>query len=77
MKASKALSAVSRRDLLKLTGQYGISSVVMGAAALGGAATLPSLGRAAETSYDKRFGKEAKHTLKLGASGFNARNLLI
>lgn len=77
MKASKALSAVSRRDLLKLTGQYGISSVVMGAATLGGAATLPSLARAAETSYDKRFGTEPKHQLKLGASGFNARNLLI
>ena len=77
MKASKALSAVSRRDLLKLTGRYGISSVVMGAATLGGAVTLPSLARAAETSYDKRFGREPKHEFKLGASGFNARNLLI
>ena len=77
MTASKALSALSRRDLMRLAGRFGISSVVMGAAALGGAATLPSLARAAETSYDKRFAREPKHQLKLGASGFNARNLLI
>ncbi|MFT4620986.1 MAG: TRAP-type C4-dicarboxylate transport system substrate-binding protein, partial [Polaromonas sp.] len=77
MKASKALSQISRRDLLKLTGTYGISSVVMGAAALTGAVTLPSIAKAAESTYTKRFANEPKHTLKLGASGFNARNLLI
>ncbi len=38
---------------------------------------LPELARAAESTYDKRFKKEAKFTLKFGASGFNARNLLI
>ncbi|MEM7488912.1 MAG: TRAP transporter substrate-binding protein DctP, partial [Pseudomonadota bacterium] len=77
MKASKALSQVSRRDLLKLTGTYGLSSVVMGAATLTGAVTLPSLARAAESTYEKRFANEPKHMLKMGASGFNARNLLI
>ena len=77
MKVSKALSGISRRDLFRLTGQFGLSSVVFGAGALTGAVSLPSLARAAETSYDKRFAKEAKHTLKLGAAGFNARNLLI
>ncbi len=77
MKASKTLSGISRRDVLKLTGQYGISSVVMGAAALTGAVSLPSLAKAAESTYTKRFANEPKHTLKLGASGFNARNLLI
>ncbi len=77
MKISKALSGISRRDLFKLTGQYGISSVLMGAGALGGAVTLPSLARAAESTYEKRFGKEAKHTLKFGAAGFNPQNLLI
>jgi TRAP-type C4-dicarboxylate transport system substrate-binding protein len=77
MKASKALSALSRRDLMRLTGRFGISSVVMGAAALGGTASLTSIARAAESTYDKRFAREAKHTFKLGASGFNARNLLI
>lgn len=77
MKASKALSQISRRDVLKLTGTYGISSVVMGAAALTGAVTLPSLAKAAESTYTKRFANEPKHTLKLGAAGFNTRNLLI
>jgi hypothetical protein len=77
MKASKALSAVSRRDVFRLAGQFGLSSVVLGAGTLGGAVTLPSLAKAAESTYSKRFGKEPKHTLKLGASGFNARNLLI
>ena len=50
------------------------------AMALTGAAGLLStaeLARAAESTYDKRFSKEAKHTFKMGASGFNARNLLI
>ncbi|HAW48769.1 MAG TPA: TRAP transporter substrate-binding protein DctP, partial [Roseovarius sp.] len=77
MKVSKALSGISRRDLFRLTGQFGLSSVVMGAGALTGAVSLPSLARAAESTYDKRFAKEPKHTLKLGAAGFNARNLLI
>ncbi|MEO0830549.1 MAG: TRAP transporter substrate-binding protein, partial [Pseudomonadota bacterium] len=44
---------------------------------LTGGVTLSSLAKAAESTYDKRFGKEAKHTLKLGAAGFNQRNLLI
>ncbi|MEM8851982.1 MAG: TRAP transporter substrate-binding protein [Pseudomonadota bacterium] len=77
MKASRALSQVSRRDLLKLTGTYGLSSVVMGAATLTGAVTLPSLARAAESTYEKRFANEPKHMLKMGAAGFNTRNLLI
>ena len=77
MKVSSALSKISRRDLMKLTGQYGVSSVMMAAGTLGVTATLPSLARAAESTYDRRFGKEAKHTFKLGASGFNPRNLLI
>jgi len=55
MKVSKALSAISRRDLFKLTGRYGISSVVMGVAAMTGAATLPNIAKAAESEYDKRF----------------------
>jgi len=39
--------------------------------------SLASLAQAAESTYTKRFSKQAKHTLKFGASGFNARNLLI
>ena len=77
MKASNALSGISRRDLFKLSGQYGLSSVVLGASALTGAVTLGDVARAAESTYEKRFAKEAKYTFKLGAAGFNARNLLI
>ena len=77
MKASRVLNQISRRDLFRLTGTYGLSSVMMGAATLTGAVTLPSLARAVESTHERRFGKEARYELKIGASGFNARNLLI
>ncbi|WP_179380955.1 TRAP transporter substrate-binding protein [Jannaschia marina] len=77
MKASNALRGISRRDLFKLSGQYGMSSVLLGASALTGAVTIADVAKAAESSYEKRFAKEPKHTFKLGAAGFNQRNLLI
>ncbi len=77
MKASKALAQVSRRDAMKLAGRFGLSSMVMGAATLTGAVSMPSLARAAESAYTKRFAKEPRVQLKMGASGFNAENLLI
>ncbi|NIA71135.1 TRAP transporter substrate-binding protein [Pelagibius litoralis] len=77
MKVSETLSGISRRDLFKLTGQYGLTSTLLAAGSFGGAVSIASLARAAESTYTKRFAKEAKHQLKFGASGFNARNLLI
>ncbi|MEX0351587.1 MAG: TRAP transporter substrate-binding protein [Paracoccaceae bacterium] len=77
MKVADKLSRISRRDLFKLSGQYGLSSTLLAAGSMGGIASLPSLAAAAESTYEKRFAKEAKFTLKFGASGFNARNLLI
>ncbi|WP_282607398.1 TRAP transporter substrate-binding protein [Pelagibius sp. Alg239-R121] len=77
MTVSDKLNGISRRDLFRVAGQYGMSSTLMAAASFGGAMTLSGLARAAESTYEKRFAKEAKHTLKFGASGFNARNLLI
>lgn len=68
---------VSRRDLIRVAGTYGLSSTLIGGAALSGALTLPELAEAASSTYNKRFSKPAKHTLKFGASGFNERNLLI
>ncbi|WP_299850247.1 TRAP transporter substrate-binding protein [uncultured Roseovarius sp.] len=68
---------ISRRNLLRVAGTYGLSSTLLGGAALTGALTLPELAEAASSTYDKRFSKPAKHTLKFGASGFNERNLLI
>ena len=77
MSVSKKLSGISRRDLFKLAGQYGVSSTLMAAGTFGGAMTIGSLAKAAESTYEKRFAKEAKHTLKFGAAGFNPQNLLI
>ena len=69
MKVSKALGAISRRDLFKLSGQFGLSSTLLAAGSLGGAVSLASLAKAAESTYEKRFSKPAKHTLKFGAAG--------
>ncbi|MEM8595834.1 MAG: TRAP transporter substrate-binding protein DctP [Pseudomonadota bacterium] len=77
MKASNVINQISRRDLMKVAGRYGITSTVMAAGGLAGTVSLSSLAKAAESTYEKRFAKEAKHTLKFGAAGFNQRNLLI
>ncbi|MEM1362824.1 MAG: TRAP transporter substrate-binding protein [Pseudomonadota bacterium] len=77
MSVMNKLARISRRDLMRLTGQYGITSTVLAAGGLTGMVSLPSLAKAAESTYEKRFANEPKHTLKFGAAGFNARNLLI
>jgi len=74
---SEKLTHVSRRDLLRLTRQYGITSTLLAAGALTGTVSLARLAEAANSTYEKRFKTEAKHTLKFGAAGFNERNLLI
>jgi TRAP-type C4-dicarboxylate transport system substrate-binding protein len=71
------LNHISRRDLFRVAGRYGMSSTLLAAGGFGGAMSLANLASAAESTYDKRFSKPAKHTLKFGASGFNAQNLLI
>ena len=77
MGVSDKLSRISRRDLFKVAGTYGMSSTLLAAGTFGGAMSLGSLAKAAESTYEKRFAKEPKHTLKFGAAGFNQRNLLI
>jgi len=74
---SNNLRGISRRDLFRVAGRYGMSSTLLAAGGFGGAMSLANLASAAESTYEKRFSKPAKHTLKFGASGFNARNLLI
>jgi TRAP-type C4-dicarboxylate transport system substrate-binding protein len=54
-----------------------MSSTLLAAGGFGGGMSLANLASAAESTYDKRYAKPAKHTLKFGASGFNAQNLLI
>ncbi len=71
------MGQISRRDLFRLAGRYGMSSTLLAAGGFGGAMSLANLATAAESTYERRFSKPAKHTLKFGASGFNARNLLI
>ena len=71
------LRGVSRRDLLRISGQFGLSSTLIAASALTGAITAPRLAEAANSTYEKRFSKPSRHMLKFGASGFNERNLLI
>ncbi len=68
---------ISRRDFFRIAGTYGMSSTLMAAGAFGGAMTAANLAAAAESTYNKRFSKEPKHTLKFGAAGFNQQNLLI
>ncbi len=68
---------IPRREVFRLAKRYGISSVLLGASALTGAVSLARLAEAANSTYEKRFKNEPKHTLKFGAAGFNEKNLLI
>ncbi len=77
MSITGKFSRISRRDLFRVAGAYGMSSTLLAAGSFGGAMSLANLATAAESTYKKRYSKPAKHTLKFGASGFNARNLLI
>ncbi|MBT0958947.1 TRAP transporter substrate-binding protein [Alphaproteobacteria bacterium KMM 3653] len=77
MSTSDNLRNISRRDLFRVAGRYGMSSTLLAAGGFGGAMSLANLASAAESTYERRFSKEARHTLKFGASGFNAQNLLI
>lgn len=71
------LKNISRRDLLRLTKHFGVTTTLLAAGGLAGAISFPRLAEAANSTYKKRFKGKAKHTLKFGAAGFNERNLLI
>jgi len=74
---TEKLKHVSRRDLLRLTKQFGISSTLLAAGGLTGMVTLPRLAEAANSTYKKRFKNKPKFKLKFGAAGFTEKNLLI
>ncbi len=74
---SDKLKNISRRDLLRVTGRFGVSSTLLAVAGMAGTLTLPELAAAANSTYKKRFKKPAMFKLKFGGSGFNERNLLI
>ena len=77
MKVSDKLKGISRRDLLRLTKHFGVTSTLLAAGGLTGAVSFSRLAEAANSTYEKRFKTPAKHKLKFGAAGFNERNLLI
>lgn len=62
---------LSKREFLNLTKRYGMSSVMLASAGIGGVFSFANIASAAESTYEKRFKKEAKFTLKFGASGFS------
>ncbi len=74
---SEKLKGVSRRDILRLTKHFGITSTLLAAGGLTGVVSFARLAEAAKTTYKKRFKNKAKFNLKFGAAGFNERNLLI
>jgi TRAP-type transport system periplasmic protein len=74
---SDKLKGISRRDLLRVTGRFGVSSTLLAVAGMTGVVTLPELAAAANSKYKKRFKKPARFKLKFGGSGFNERNLMI
>jgi len=74
---TEKLKHVSRRDLLRLTKHFGISSTLLAAGGLTGLVTLPQLAEAANSTYKKRHKNKPKFKLKFGAAGFTEKNLLI
>jgi TRAP-type C4-dicarboxylate transport system substrate-binding protein len=74
---SDKLKGITRRDLMRVTGQYGVTSTLLAAAGMSGVVSLSKLAAAANSTYEKRFKKEPRFKLKMGASGFNEKNLLI
>ena len=71
---SRKTDGISRRDFVRLTKRFGVSSVLMAGAGIASPMTFSSLAHAAESTYTKRFSKSAKHTFKFGAAGFSANS---
>jgi len=74
---AEKLQGISRRDMLRLTKQFGITSTMLAAGGMTGAVTFSRLAEAANTTYQKRYKTPAKFEWKFGGAGFNAQNLLI
>ena len=54
---NRDLSGVSRRDFMRVTKQFGMSSTLLALVGMTGAITLPSLAQAVESAYKKRLSK--------------------
>ena len=66
------LAGVSRRDFHRIAGLFGLSSTLFAAQSMGGLFSAEALAQTANTKFNKRFGKKAKHVLRLGTI-FNER----
>lgn len=72
---SKRTEKVSRRDFMRISGRYGMTSTLIAASTLGAGVTFSSLANAAAETDKKRYATKPKFQLKFGASGFNEKNL--
>lgn len=70
---TKQPNGISKREFLKLTKHYGISSVLMSAASAGGLLSFSQMAAAADKTAKQRKRKPTKYTFKLGASALNER----
>jgi TRAP-type transport system periplasmic protein len=61
------LSGVSRRDFMRISSRYGMTATYAAAAAMGGLFSADALAQTANTKYEKKFAKKAKHVLKQGS----------
>lgn len=66
------LAGVSRRDFHRIVARFGLTSTLAAAASMTGLVTAEALAQGANSTYDKRFSMEPKHTLRLGTI-FNER----
>ena len=66
------LAGISRRDFNLMVRRFGMTSVLGAAAGMGGLFSARALAQTANSTYEKRFGKEPKHVLKMGTI-FNQR----
>lgn len=68
-------TGISRRDFVRISGRFGLTSTLLAASGLGATMTASSLAHAAQEEDKKRSQVEPKFKLRFGASGFNERNL--
>lgn len=67
---------VSRREMLKLMGQYGVTSTLVAASGFAaGTLTVPALAQAAEKTHKKRYAVKPKYQFRYGAAGYDAHRL--
>lgn len=74
---SVKLAGVSRRDFLRISARYGTAATLAAASSMGGVFSAEALAQTANSTYEKRFAKPAKHVLKFGATVYTPENIRI